>query len=111
MSTEPIVIKNYVTPEGRVPFEEWIRKLKDKRAATRILQRLNRVRLGNFGDSRSVGSGVCELRIHFGPGFRVYFGVVSNQIVILLSAGDKSSQKKDISIAKKYWEEYQKNAN
>lgn len=111
MDTNPRVVKNYVTPAGKVPFEEWVQGLRDKRTMTRILQRVNRLRLGNFGDCRSVGSGVYELRIHFGPGFRVYFGVADDQIVILSSAGDKSSQKKDIGAAQNYWKEYQKNAN
>lgn len=94
-----------------MPFEEWIQGLKDNRSSARILQRINRLRLGNFGDCRSIGGNVYELRIHFGPGFRVYFGLADEQIVILLSGGDKRSQNKDISIAQSYWKEYQKNAN
>lgn len=111
MDANSKVVKNYVTPEGKVPFEEWIQGLKDKREIARILQRINRIRLGNLGDSRSVGSGVYELRIHFGSGFRIYFGVADAQTVILLIAGDKSSQNRDISIAQNYWKEYQQNAN
>lgn len=111
MDTNLRAVKNYVTPEGRVPFEEWVQSLNDKRAIARILQRINRIRLGNLGDSRSIGSGVYELRIHFGLGFRIYFGVADAQTVILLIAGDKSSQKKDISIAQNYWKEYQQSAN
>ena len=111
MDANPKTVRNYVTPEGKVPYEEWIYGLKDKRTIARVLKRINRLRLGNFGDCKSVGSGVCELRIHFGPGFRVYYGIVNDQIVILLTAGAKGSQKKDIATAKSYWEDYQTNAN
>ncbi|MEL7068240.1 MAG: type II toxin-antitoxin system RelE/ParE family toxin [Cyanobacteria bacterium J06581_3] len=111
MEIQPKVVKNYVTSGGKVPFEEWIRRVKDKRTVVRILQRIDRLRLGNFGDCRSVGSGVYELRIQFGPGFRVYFGVADEQLIILLMAGDKSSQKKDIVVSKEYWKEYKDNAN
>ena len=111
MDAEPRTVENYVTPNGKVPFEEWLRKIKDKRAVARILQRIDRVRLGNFGDCRSVGDGVYELRIHFGPGFRVYFGIVDAQLVILLCGGDKSSQSKDIALAQEFWKEYQENAD
>lgn len=68
--------------------------------------RIGRLRLGNFGDTKSLGTGVYELRIHFGPGYRIYYGLEGNKIVILLCAGDKSSQKKDIKKAVTFWEEY-----
>lgn len=111
MEIRPRVVENYVTPEGKVPFEDWTRRVKDGRAIARILQRIDQVRLGNFGDCRSVGNGVYELRIQFGPGFRVYFGIANEQLVILLTAGDKSSQKKDIAISHEYWKEYKDNAD
>jgi putative addiction module killer protein len=111
MDAEPRLTKNYVAPSGKAPLEEWLLSLKDKRAVARILQRIDRIRLGNFGDCRSVGDGVYELRIHFGPGFRVYFGVVDSQLILLLCGGNKSSQQKDITVAQSYWKEYQENAN
>ena len=111
MDADPRTVKNHVTPEGKAPFEEWIRGIKDKRTVARILQRIDRVRLGNFGDCHSVGDGVYELRVHFGSGFRVYFGMTGIQLVILLCGGDKGSQKKDIAAAQEYWKEYQGNAN
>lgn len=105
------ITQTYVTPAGKTPFEAWLLSLKDKRAVARILQRIDRIRLGNFGDCRSVGNGVYELRIHFGPGFRVYFGIVDDQLILLLCGGDKSSQQKDITTAQSYWKEYQDNAD
>ncbi len=68
--------------------------------------RLDRVSLGNFGDCRSVGEGVQELRIDYGPGYRVYFGQLGSTIVLLLCGGDKSAQAKDINLAHYYWSEY-----
>jgi putative addiction module killer protein len=81
---------------GDVPFEDWIACIKDKKAKAIIFNRVDRISLGNFGDCKSVGGGVFELRIHFSPGFRVYFGKVNNQIILLLCGGDKKSQKQDI---------------
>jgi len=68
--------------------------------------RLNRLRLGNFGDCKFVGDGVHELRIAYGPGYRVYFGREGNFVVILLSGGDKGSQTRDITKAKEFWLDY-----
>ncbi len=74
----------------------------------RIRVRLDRVSLGNFGDCHSVGEGVQELRIDYGPGYRVYFGQAGSTIVLLLCGGDKDTQSKDISLAKYYWNEYRR---
>ncbi len=68
--------------------------------------RLNRIRLGNFGDCKSVGSGVSELRVPYGPGYRVYFGRKGNKVVILLYGGHKKTQSRDIALAQEYWEDY-----
>ena len=72
----------------------------------RIQVRLTSVRTGNLGDHRSVGDGVWELRLDFGPGYRIYYGEVDNTIVLLRCGGDKSSQRRDIERAKNYWKEY-----
>ncbi len=98
----------YLTAEGRAPFTEWLDSLRDTRVRVKIRTRLNRIRLGNFGDSASVGEGVKELRIDFGPGYRVYFGQAGTKVVLLLCGGDKSTQTQDILQAKSYWKDHQK---
>ena len=82
-------------------FTEWIGKLRDSMARARITTRIRRIELqGNFGDVAPVGEGVGELRIHYGPGYRVYFVRDGDQIVILLCGGDKGSQDRDIATAR-----------
>ena len=80
-------------------FDDWFESLKDKPTARRVQARIDRAEEGNFGDHKAVGEGVSEMRIHFGPGFRVYFTQRGMEIVILLSGGDKSSQTQDIAKA------------
>ena len=80
-------------------YAEWIDNLRDQQGRARILVRVERLASGNPGDVRPVGGGVSELRIHFGPGYRVYFTQRGLDIVILLAGGDKSSQPKDIQTA------------
>jgi len=80
--------------------------LKDVEAQGRILARLERVRLGLLGDSKSVGEGVSELRVDSGPGYRVYFGQDGRSTVVLLCGGSKAGQQKDIANAKAFWKDY-----
>jgi putative addiction module killer protein len=80
-------------------FDGWFDSLRDKQAARRIQVRIDRALDGNFGDHKPVGEGVSEMRIHHGPGFRVYFTVRGTEIIILLAGGDKATQAKDIHIA------------
>jgi putative addiction module killer protein len=103
-----IEILEYVNENGKNVFHEWLCSLKDKRARARVRVRLNRLRLGNFGDCKSVGGGVGELRVDYGPGYRVYFGRDGDRIVILLCGGAKKTQSKDIQLAQQYWAEYQR---
>lgn len=99
-------VESYIRPDGTCPFNEWLDSLQDRQARARIRTRINRVRLGNLGDCRSVGGSVLELKIDYGPGYRVYCGQVGAKLVILLCGGDKSSQSEDISKAVEYWEDY-----
>ena len=100
----------YETPDGRRPFSEWLSGLKDRRARAIVRARLERVQLGNLGNCRSLGDGVFELKIYYGPGYRVYFGQDGENLVVLLCGGDKGSQQRDIDKAKSLWEDY-KNAD
>jgi putative addiction module killer protein len=95
-------IKKLELQNGLVPFDGWFDSLD---------ARLTRVRAGNFGDCKSVGSGVFELRIAFGPGLRVYYGLHGRQIVVLLGGGDKSSQARDIRRAQQLWQQFTKHAS
>ena len=81
-------------------YSKWYDRLRDREAQSRILIRLRRLSLGNFGDVAPVGEGISKLRIHYGPGYRVYFVQRGERIVILLGGGDKSTQGKDIAAAK-----------
>ena len=105
-NTHPRELQAYRPQNGQEPFTEWFYAIRYQRTQTRIQGRLDRLEAGNFGDCRSVGDGVFELRIYFGPGYRIYFGEVDNTIVLLLCGGDKSSQTRDIARAKTYWREY-----
>ena len=80
-------------------FAEWLDNLKDLRARARIQARIERLAAGDAGDVQSVGAGVSELRIHYGPGYRVYFKNQGEELIILLAGGDKSSQADDIKTA------------
>lgn len=87
------------------PIEDWLDCL-DPVVRARVLARFDRINNGNLGDHKSVGDGVSELRIPFGPGYRVYYGMDGQTVVILLCGGDKSSQNADIRKAKEMWENY-----
>lgn len=105
-----IEIRKYRLSDGLVPFDRWIAKLRDGRAKARILVQLDRLRIGLPGDWKSVGEGVFELRIFEGKGYRVYFGREGKAIVVLLCGGDKSTQIRDIELAKMYWRAYRRKA-
>jgi putative addiction module killer protein len=82
-------------------FASWLAELKDAKAKARILARLESITHGNLGDAKSVGAGVRELRVHFGPGYRVYFAQTGRIVLLLLCGGDKSTQRRDIERAKR----------
>ena len=81
-------------------FERWFVRLRDRAAKARIQARIDRLQLGNAGDVQAVGGGISEMRIHFGPGYRVYFVQRGTKLIVLLAGGDKSSQASDIEAAK-----------
>ena len=101
-----VTIEIYVTAQGRKPFTEWLHRIEDVKSRAIVRARLNRIRLGNFGDCHSVGDGVYEFRIDYGPGYRIYFGRAGAKMILLLCAGAKRGQQKDIERAKLYWKEY-----
>lgn len=84
-------------------FTAWLAKL-DKPVRIRIRARVSRLEVGNFGDTKPIGSGAGELRLDFGPGYRVYYGVLDGVLVILLGGGDKSTQESDIERARRDWQ-------
>ena len=108
MQTYPYEIDYYVADTGKKPFKDWLEGLKDLSGRAKIRVRLDRARLGNLGDNRSVGEGVLELRIDYGPGYRVYFAIDGNRLILLLLGGDKSSQERDVAKAKVYWRDHQR---
>ena len=104
--------KIYKTVAGKAPFLEWEERL-DRKDRTVVRARLDRILLGNLGDWKVLknADGVCEVRIDYGPGYRVYFGKQGAVIVVLLIGGDKGSQEKDIQKARKYWLDYKEHGN
>lgn len=102
------IINEYITPDNKGPYSIWLDELRDKVGKARVVSQVDRMELGLFGDSESVGNGVSELRIHYGPGYRVYYAKEGKNVYLLLCAGDKSNQKKDIKLVKEYWNNYKK---
>ncbi len=107
----PKEITIYITVDGEEPFTKWLEGLSDKRARAKIRTKIDRVSLGNLGDYKSVGKGVVELRVDYGPGYRIYCGLEGQTLVILLCGGDKDSQDKDIQQAQTYWADYRSREN
>ncbi len=95
----------YKTHDGKEPFIDWLFSLRDKIIRHRIETRIDRIRHGNYGDHKRF-SGIIELRLDFGKGYRIYCGEEGNKLIILLIGGDKASQDKDIKDALEYWREY-----
>ena len=112
MSTRPIgdpfhILGTMVYNAGMVEivesdtFKRWVRRLRDHSAVAKINARLRKVSIGNFGDTRPIGDGISEMRIHYGPGYRIYFIREGSKVVVLLCGGDKGSQQRDIEHAKR----------
>ena len=105
MEVRPKQVVYYRTPDEKTPYVTWYNNIRDVRLKKAVDKRLKRVENGNYGDCESVGEEVLELRFHV-FGVRIYFTEIEEIIVLLLCAGDKSSQTKDIAKAKEYWTEY-----
>lgn len=95
----PFEVDYYKTENGTAPFKEWLEALRDVNGRAKNRIRIDRVRLGNLGDHKHIEQGVWELRIDYGPGYRVYFAREDNRLILLLIGGDKDSQKRDIAQA------------
>ena len=95
----------YLDEKGRSPFGDWFDRL-NAPAAAKIAVALVRMEQGNFANAKSVGAGVEEFRVHFGPGYRLYFGREGDELVILLAGGSKSRQQRDIAAARERWQDY-----
>ena len=106
MDVIPREVLIYEMADSKCPFDDWLNKLRDVVARAMIRRRINRVRAGNLGKNRSLGDGVWELKVDFGPGYRVYYGEDGPTVVILLCGGDKGSQERDVVKAKEYWRDY-----
>jgi putative addiction module killer protein len=100
-------IRYYVAAGGAAPFADWFAKL-DAVVGAKITRAIARMEQGNFSNVKSVGEGVLEYKIDFGPGYRVYFGRDGDTIVILLTGGTKKRQQRDIEAAHGYWQDYKK---
>ena len=106
MNVIPREVLIYETADEKSPFEDWLNGLKDVVARAAIRKRINRVRAGNLGSNRSLGDGIWELKVDFGPGYRIYYGEDGPTLVVLLCGGNKGSQARDIAKAKEYWRDY-----
>ena len=102
----PIRIKLYLTRAG-IPFEQWLEGLRDRVGRAKVRVQIDRLSVGNFAKCRFLKGGVGELKVAWGPGYRVYFATLNPRAVILLCGGDKSTQQADIARAYEYWSDYQ----
>ncbi len=99
-------IEVYRDNRGREPANIWINSIKDRELKARIDNKLRKLKIGNFGDCKSVEGPIFEIRLRFGSGYRIYFAKKPNTIILFLCAGDKKTQSRDIKKAKKYWDNY-----
>lgn len=100
------ILKIYDTIEGKNPYLDWLKSLRDVSTIARIRARIDRIEEGNLGNHKSLGLGLFEFKFDFGPGYRIYFAVDGDEIILLLIGGDKGSQKRDIEKARQYWTDY-----
>lgn len=110
-AVQEIEIRTYSNREGHTPFLEWFDALHDELAKARILARLARIRLGNLGDHKILAGGIHELRLFFGPGYRIHFAREGQTIILLLTGGSKGTQRRDIRKALEYYKDYMEREN
>ncbi len=104
MLTKTVIF--YTTENGKLPFQKWLKSLKDKTIIARVVKRFEKIEQGNYGDYAPVGNSVFELRYFFGAGYRVYFAEDGEDTVVILCGGDKDTQDEDIKTAKSFWKDY-----
>jgi len=104
---DSVEIRHYLTSAGTDPYQRWLDEIKDLRGRVAIQRRIDRIVNGNLGDHQFCRNGVWELRIQFGPGYRVYYGREGETVVVLLCGGSKRTQSTDINKAVGYWFDYQ----
>ena len=105
-----IEVRRYVNRAGKDVFDDWLTHLADTRTQAKIASRINRLAAGNFGDCKPLRQGVSELRIDWGPGYRVYYAMIGRECVVLLCGGDKRRQSSDIERALQYLKDYKERA-
>lgn len=99
-------LRLFKTKNGRVPFHDWLTKLKDRQGRALVRIRIDRLCIGHRGNYRSLGNRLFELKINYDPGYRIYYGDDDGKLILILCGGDKGTQKRDIERAKKYWNDY-----
>lgn len=100
-------VRQFIARDGFNPYVDWLEKLRDTKGKISVVRRVSRLEGGNFGDHKSVGGGVWELKIDAGPGYRVYYAQAGKVLLLLLCCGDKSTQQRDIQNAKAAWHDWQ----
>ena len=104
-------IRHYLIPDEKDVYLDWLKQVRDNVAKTAVVRRVNRIEQGNFGDHKFCRDGVWELCIDVGAGYRVYYAIAGQLIVLLLCGGDKRTQNKDIERACTYWQDWQRRTN
>lgn len=108
MDVKPRDIHYYTTANGKQPVRKWLESIKDSMTQAILYKRIRQAGMGNFGHTRSVGGGVSEFKIDFGQGYRIYFGLHKDKLIVLLVGGTKRTQQADIETAKDYWNHWKK---
>lgn len=101
-------VEYFVNDDGNIVFDKWLDQLSDKQAVARIAIRIERIKRGSFGDCKPLQDGVWEMRIDYGPGYRIYYSMIGKTIVLLLCGGDKRKQNADIEKAVYYLKNYKR---